>query len=69
MTISVEQLFDEMETHMAQYSQFIKELRGYRLTEDQINKVLLLVYQYRFVNAVDSLKDAKITQVGDEEWS
>ena len=47
-----EELYDEMQASLKPYSKIIHDLEGFKLNNEQIGNVLLLIYQYRFNNAV-----------------
>ena len=49
-----EELYEEMEASLIPYRDIIHDLELFKLTTQQVSNVLLLIYQYRFVNAVDN---------------
>lgn len=64
---TIELLLDEYDQVMATYKPLINELKMFNLSEQQISNVLLLVYNYRFQNAIDNISKLQLLDINLDE--
>ena len=60
---TAEEVFEELEKALKPYSDIISDLELFKLNDQQISSVLMLIYSYRFGNA---LKLSEGRDIGDD---